>query len=106
MSELSIYRLDGPYSWLVFLAIVLSNTVCVGQLFGTVGLMTSDYQRVVKVSYIHASLLGSVAIGVFLFSGMWAEYIFIDLDRTLGHYPLGQLNLYRIIAAMICLQYK
>lgn len=61
---------DGPYSWLVLFVIILSNTVCMGQLFGAAGVRNSDYEQVLGISYVNASLVGSVAIGVFLFSGM------------------------------------
>lgn len=60
---------DGKYSWIVLCTIALNNLVCQGYLFSTIGILTAEYPELAHVEPAKANLVGSVLVGVFLFSG-------------------------------------
>lgn len=59
---------DGPYSWIVLLVMVINSTM-VGLLYTVVGVMTNEYPRLLNIEQSQANLVGSVLLGVFLFTG-------------------------------------
>ena len=64
----NFWKHDGPYSWIVLLVIVVNSTM-VGLLYTVVGVMTNEYPTLLSISQSQANLVGSILLGVFLFTG-------------------------------------
>lgn len=61
---------DGWYSWIVLAASLITNLLTMGFLFGSIGVLVSEYNIQFRVDIRTSSWVGSVLTGVLLFSGM------------------------------------
>lgn len=60
---------DGPYSWLVLLAIIVTNFCCMGYLVGSASIYSEVYPRLLNKDITVTNVIGSTLMGVFMFSG-------------------------------------
>lgn len=60
---------ESCYSWYVLAAAAISNLLGIGFLFGSVGVLTAEYNKVFDVDVRASSWVGSVLTGVLLCSG-------------------------------------
>ena len=62
------WRKDGPYSWIILLIMVVNSSM-VGILYTIFGVMTEKYPHLMGIEQSSANLVGSVGLGIFLFTG-------------------------------------
>lgn len=63
---------DRGYAWVILAACVVINYLCIGFLFGVIGVLTSEYEVFFGVKIDEATWVGSILLAVLFLSGEFA----------------------------------